>query len=116
MSFKLLKQLIAHLRKKTSCPYCKARFGEDSIFVLASGLNINQESGAGLFFLICPKCASQAYVMVEISSAGSEMVMPEIRHMQTKPTKNISINEILDMHNFLKQWEGEDVKELFNEI
>ena len=53
--------------------------------------------------------------MVEIGSAAEKLKKEFIR-IRTKPTSpNISANEILDMHNFLKSWQG-DVKELFNEL
>lgn len=37
--------------------------------------------------------------------------IPQNMHMQNK-NKMISTNEVLDMHNFLENWQG-DMKELF---
>src|SRR3990167_6080479 len=108
MSFKLLKQVIAHLKKTSSCPFCKTRFIDDSFLVLATSVSLTGVC-AGLFLVMCPKCSAQAFAMVEIGSAAEKLKKEFIR-IRTKPTSpNISANEILDMHNFLKSWQG-DVK------
>ena len=107
MSYKLLKFVISHLKKKSRCPFCRAAIDDDAIFVLATSA-ANEVQSQGLFFIICPSCAAHAFVMVEVNKE-------QIR-VTTKPTTaEISTNDILDMHNFLKQWQG-DVKELFSEL
>ena len=114
MPFNVLKQVIAHLRQKACCPYCQAKFGEKNIGVVATAAHPYRDASSGLFMVICPKCNSQAMLGVEVGEPGCDHLTEEqIRVMQT-PSEKISTNDMLDMHNFLKQWKG-DVKELFKE-
>lgn len=118
MSFKLLKQVIAHLRKTSKCPSCGSEFSEDFLYVLATGANPGPEGGHALFFVMCRKCSVHAFVFVEVTSITARLKKEHIR-IQTKTAPagamaGIDVNEVLDMHNFLKDWQG-DVKELFQE-
>lgn len=112
MSFKLLKKLIAHLKKAYRCPGCKSFFPDDSIYTLATTPDCCDKTCAGLFYLICPTCPTQAFVFVEVSHPTLADLKKEFIRIRTKPAGNISINEVLDMRNFLRSWQG-DVKELF---
>lgn len=116
MSYKLLKKIISHLRRTEKCPYCKTSFNEDYLFVLTTAVGLSGNGCIGLFFVVCEKCHATAFVLVEAKSLNSKFKKEFIR-VQTKPTGHgVSVNEVLDMHNFLKNWRGEDVKELFKEI
>ncbi len=109
MPFKLLKQVISHLRKNSDCPFCKSKFTEELIFVLASTFNIEADLGHGLFLVVCPKCQAEAFMMVEVGQ--------HIRVQATSPAPTgtaISMNEVLDVHNTLKNWRGNDIRELFD--
>ena len=105
MSFKLLKEIIAAFKQKSSCPFCKSKFSDESIFVLATNMTPPTcvGGGNGLFFVVCPKCTAHSFVMMEITNPNNQ-----------NQGVSISTNEVLDMHNFLKEWQG-DVKELFQE-
>lgn len=121
MPFKLLKQLISHLRRSSACPFCKTQFEEDAIFILATNGAEPGDMCSGLFFVICPKCRAHALVMAEVTNITDRLkkqyiriqtkAIPQSMQMQNK-NKGVSANEILDMHNFLKSWQG-DMKELF---
>lgn len=116
MPFKILKQVIAHLRQKASCPYCQTKFNENSIAVVATTAHPFRDASSGLFMVVCPKCNSQAMLGVEVGEPADGMpglTEEQIRVMMT-PSDKISTNEVLDMHNFLKHWKG-DVTELFKE-
>lgn len=108
MSFKLLKEVIAAFRKRSICPFCKGKFGDESIFVLATNLAGVGGPHNGLFFVVCPTCNATAFVMMELRD-------DESIKFETKSANGISTNDVLDMHNFLKEWRG-DVKELFQEL
>lgn len=113
MSFKLLKKIISHLRKKEVCPYCKNSFPEDLVFVLATAGDPISGTAHGLFFIVCEPCHAAAFAYVEVSRVTARK---ESIRVQTKPASStISTDEILDMHNFLKDWKG-DVAELFKSI
>lgn len=109
MSFKLLKHIIANLKKRSVCRTCGSRFIDDSIFVLATNLTPN--SASALFFIICQKCFSQAFMFTELRNLSTPRTMEDI-YIETKEANGITIDEILDMRNFLKTWRG-DLKELF---
>ena len=111
MPFKLLKQVVAHLLEKSKCPFCENSFGEETIFVLASTFSAENGSFAGLFLLLCPKCHASAFSFVEATSITDKIKKEEIRISTRSTPTGVSVDEILDMHNFLKGWKG-DVKEL----
>ena len=113
MSFKLLKEIIAAFRKKSSCPFCESKFNDDSIFVLATNMGGPGGHSNGLFFVVCPKCSAQAFVMMKVTNHNDPS--QESLEFETKSAEDISVDEVLDMHNFLKEWHG-DVKELFQEL
>lgn len=114
MSFKLLKNIISYLRRKSLCPYCKTQLQEDTIFVIAAAVEpVNGQMNA-LFFVVCPnpKCMAPAMLFVEALPKDLKTAKQNIRITSTPMQKGVTINEILDMHNFLKDWKG-DIKELF---
>ena len=107
MSFKLLKNIINYLRRKSACPYCKTQLQEDTIFVIAAAVDPLNGKMNALFFVVCSnqECMAPALLFVEA-------LRKDIRVTSTPMKKGVTINEILDMHNFLKDWKG-DIKELF---
>ena len=117
MSLKLLKQIIAHLRKQSNCPFCSGKFNEDFIFVLATTLVLGSNNASALFLIVCPTRSAHAIIMAEVTMKyTAENSEKQEIHIETKSaTRDISINEVLDMHNFLKGWDG-DLKELFKEL
>lgn len=80
-------------------------------------MNIAIGSAQGLFLIVCPKCLSQAFLLTELTIGGTP-AMPIINDsmtVQTKSASEVTANDILDMHNFLKSFKG-DVSHLFNEL
>jgi len=98
MPIKVLKQIVAQFKKSSECPYCKSRFKEDDVSVLAS------TGHTCILFVCCTACNANAFVTVEL--------FPDEIRMHIMPGEEISTNEILDMKNFLKSWQG-DLKDLF---
>lgn len=112
MPFKLLKQIISHLIKQYRCQFCSKIFTEDAVLVLASA-PLSENTHSGLFMLMCPQCNAEAVVMVETTNVTEALKKEFIRvHTKIASKDKISIDEILDMHNFLKNWKG-DLKELW---
>lgn len=116
MSFKLLKQVITHLKKTAKCPRCSSLFDDDSIFVLATSSTGTDSACNSLLAVVCPNCTSQAFIMIEVTNITTRLKKDFIRiHTKTAPRGNggnISDDDILDMHNFLRSWQG-DLTELF---
>lgn len=118
MSFKLLKQVISHIRKQLRCPKCKSGFDEDSIFVIASSPPSDNGVSSGILLAVCPECTTESFVLMEVSSLTTQFQKQKLQiqtHMAGMTGKGkVSMNEVLDMHNFLKNWRG-DIKELLKE-
>jgi hypothetical protein len=110
MSFKLLKFVIDKLKRSQKCTNCAGDFDDDSIFVLTT--TATPEISSAIFFTVCPKCASPAFVLSEVKPATSEFRQDYIRIITKQATGPVSVDDILDMHNFLKNYQG-DVQELF---
>lgn len=112
MSFKLLKKIISHLRRTEICPFCSRHFSEDMIFVLATSTHPAGDGCLGFFLIMCETCHASALVAVEVTKKLTRKEF--IRVMSKSAHKKISMDEVLDMHNFLKQYEG-DLNGLFHE-
>ena len=113
MSYAELKEIIKHLKKIVPCNTCQKRFGSDELQVVSTFQN------EGLFHLSCGNCHNQLLVHVAIMNrkhAGLNqnvgLKLNNNLNIQTHKSGDISPNEVLDIHNFLKQFNG-DFKNLF---
>lgn len=111
MPFKLLKKVILHLRKTAKCPSCGGSFTENNILILATAAQLKGDGFSGLFVAECSKCDTQSFVVAQAQNATAKNE-DELINLQTSQSKrNISANDILDMHNLLKDYRG-DLSEL----
>lgn len=111
MPFELLKEIIAHLKRTEPCPECGTRLTSETIHVLLTGMAPNGKGCHGFFFVVCPACGDAAFVLVEMNPRHA--MNKEFFHLQKRPAgPHITLNEVLDIKNFLKNWKG-DVRELF---
>ena len=103
MSYGELREIIHHLKHVIPCNICKGRFSNEEIQVLSTFHN------EGLLHFWCHNCKNQLIVHVMI-----------IHHLK-KNNLNISVhnhgpispNDVIDIHNFLKYFDG-DFKKLFS--
>lgn len=93
MEYKDLKDLIKHVKTNIKCPGCSKRFMDKDLNVAAV-----METEA-IFQLACSKCAQSMIVNVSINPPYENGTL-------------ITINDIIDMHNFLDKFNG-DFKKLF---
>lgn len=93
MNYEDLKELVRYLKRLVKCSGCKKNFIDKDISVLAT---ISHE---GIFQLECSKCENIMLVNIGLKSGRQH------RSLITK-------NDILDMHNFLEEFNG-NFKELF---
>jgi hypothetical protein len=105
MNFAELKEIIKYLKKTVTCTTCNKKFINEDIRVLST---IGTE---GLFHIHCHHCHNEVIVHITIFEQTSEKSSISI---ETRKAGNISENDILDIHNFLKQFNG-DFKQLFTE-
>lgn len=117
MPFDLLKFAIASLKKKLKCPSCKMPYGSDAFFVLATAAAMKDPIFFALLLIACQKCHAEVLHGVEVNegkrktSIHSEQISFDSIPPHFHNGGKISMNEVLDMHNFLKNWKG-DVKEV----
>ncbi len=111
MPFKLLKKVISHLRKTAKCPSCGGSFTENDIFILATAAQLRGDGFSGLFVVECQKCNVQSFVVAQAQNATADNKNEAINLQTSQSQKNISANDILDMHNLLKDYRG-DLSEL----
>lgn len=105
MNFQDLKVIIAQIKKKISCPKCSGRYSDQDIEMIG---NLNCEQT--FFYAVCPNCSLEAVVNVCIHTDHFEISTPRMERLGGK----IESNEILDMHNFLKEFNG-DFQGMFKE-
>lgn len=100
MNFQDLRLIVGQIKKSIQCPKCKANYIDQDIEVVGS---VGEDQT--FFHATCGKCESEAVINVSVQfDSHMEMTLPNI--------SAISTNEVLDMHNFLKGFDG-NFKHLF---
>lgn len=112
MSFLLLKRIIADFRKKASCSACKSRFDEDLIFVLATATSLPRKDCHVILLAICPLCALHSCVTAGFTVRDNQERSEELYIESAAKHCTISVDDVLDMHNLLKDWKG-TIRDLF---
>ncbi len=109
MNFQDLRIIIGQIKKNVSCPKCKGKYKDADIEVIGS---LGDEQN--FFHAICSKCQSESIINVAIQFDSDGLVVaPNLKKLGAAPRmEQISSNEVLDMHNFLKAFDG-DFSELF---
>jgi len=105
MNFAELKEIIKYLKKTVTCTTCKKKFLDEDIKVIST---IGSE---GLFHIHCHHCHNEVIVHITILEQTSEKSNINI---ETRKASKINENDILDIHNLLKQFNGDFIK-LFTE-
>ncbi len=114
MNFSELQQIVKHLKKEIACHTCKKKFANENMQVISTYQN------EALLQMNCFHCSNQLLVHVAIVNQQQEKGSLKDTNIKTSTEQapeyayhgEISKNEILDMHNFLNQFNG-DFKELF---
>ncbi len=125
MNFSELSQIVRYLRKTLPCANCKSNYEAPNIEVLSTF------DDQGLFSLECPGCHNQVLVHITVSDEERNLSEPKspgkqiIRAHRSITEKEIdkhllqgaqiSSNDIIDMHLFLNQFNG-DFKQLFSKL
>jgi hypothetical protein len=123
MNFSELSQVVRYLRKTLPCSGCQATYEGESIEVLSTF------DDQGLFNLHCPHCHNQILVHITISDEERNLSEPKSKgkqiirahraitekeiDKQLLEGANISTDDIINMHFFLNQFNG-DFKQLFS--
>ena len=122
MNYSELNQSGRYLKKTLPCSQCTAAYDNSDIEVLSTF------DDQGLFNLNCNKCSNQLLVHITISDDEKQISEPKkngrhnIRSHRALTEKditttvhgpNISTDDVIDMHTFLNQFNG-DFKKLFS--
>lgn len=107
MKFSEIKSALKHLVKTTLCLHCQAVYELNDVSIIATTKN------EGLFEMSCNKCHLSSIMTVSLSPEI------EVKHSNTSPLERthgeisgISQNDVLDVKNFLNNFDG-DFKNLF---
>lgn len=108
MNYTDLQEIIKHLKKSIPCNSCKKKFANEGLHVITTFQN------EALLHLNCFNCHNQLLLHVAIVNQQKHEhgEGKNILNIQAHQPGKISTNEILDIHNFLNQFNG-DFKELF---
>ncbi len=122
MNYSELNQIIKYLKKTLPCSQCQTPYDNTGIEVLSTF------DDQGLFNLSCFHCSNQLLVHITISDDEKDLSEPGKKGRQsirahraltekditaTFHGSNISTDDIIDMHTFLNQFNG-DFKKLFS--
>lgn len=109
MLFTDLLLVVSTLRTKFPCPNCKKKFADEDIAIVAT-LEVEL-----LALVHCTKCCNESIVHATLTAPKQRTTrlrtntekVPHFTH------RSISTDEVLDMHNFLKGFNG-DFHSLFS--
>lgn len=104
MDFRELYLFVQHIKKNIACRECGATYNDENIRIIGTVLD------EGYFQANCPECNHNTIINVVFGSKNDR------NHRQIKAIpkhKIITSNDILDMQNFLKNFDGDFIK-LFN--
>jgi hypothetical protein len=100
MNFRELKLIVGQIKKTINCPKCECKFTDEDI-ELIGGLGDEQT----FFHASCLDCETESVINVCIHF-DDEMVDGISRLGSAPRLGKISTNEVLDMSNFLKEFDG----------
>lgn len=104
MNFHELRILVNQIKRNMRCPICNGKYTDENIEVIGS---INLEES--FFHAYCPTCQDESCIHVDMHF---DPLPDDLRMGWTPHMEHVSVNEVLDMHNFLKGFKG-NFKDLF---
>jgi hypothetical protein len=107
MNFHDLRIVMGYLKKGTRCADCKGRFTDDDLEIIGA---LGDEQL--LVNTWCPRCEIEALVTVHIDAQWLYGPDPELG--SAPRMGHVSANEVLDMRNFLKSFNG-DFDQMFKQ-
>jgi ribosomal protein L44E len=102
----VIKRVMASLK----CSVCQQRYEPDNVTVLG------QQEDLWFLKVFCPACHTQYLVAAVIKEGKAPEVITDLTEAEWDKFKNavgLTADEVLDMHNFLKDFDG-DFSRLFS--
>ncbi len=106
MNIPEIKNALKHLQKTCKCPNCKTCYIDEHINVVATTQN------EGLFDMRCESCKLTTLVTVVLTPKNQKQEITEKIVGGNRTHRGISQNDVLDVKNFLKNFDG-NFKEFF---
>ncbi len=103
MHFAKLQKVIQYLQMFIPCPHCRTKFAGTEIQVLATIVD------SGLLALHCKKCHFSAVAHFALTFGNKKK--EEFIDVRIEKSGIVDVNDIIDMHNLLKDFKG-DIKEM----
>lgn len=104
MDFKLLKEVIKHIKRHGKCPECERKYTDTMIDVIGT------TGDNAFFYLMCPDCSANLILQTAVVHKDEDSdyeITEESTFTPEEFSEKISSNDILDMHNFLKNFDGD---------
>jgi hypothetical protein len=108
MNFHDLRIIVGQIKKSIACPKCKSAYIDEDIDVIG---NLSEDQS--FFHAACHECESESVINVSVQFPEYEQHQPLAKLGSAPRLGNISVNDVLDMRNFLKSFKG-DFKELLS--
>jgi hypothetical protein len=96
----LIKRVMASMK----CGVCRQRYEPDNISVLG------HEEDLWFLRVFCPSCQTQYLVAAVIKGGKKPHVITDLTEAELGKLRNtdkLTADEVLDMHNFLKDFDGD---------
>lgn len=106
MNFEELNRLIQEIKSTIPCRNCGATYEDKDIRIVGTVLN------EGYFMSFCQKCKTKLVINVIFKS--SKRTHRSLEGTRTSTLHTIDANDVLDMRNFLRDFNG-DFSHLFGE-
>lgn len=101
MNIQELRIIVGQIKQNVSCPKCKHNYNDEDLNLIGS---LNEDST--FFHAFCSKCPAEAVINVSVNvDTLDNPSWPE--SIEAPLTHSIELNEVLDMHNFLDQFDGD---------
>ncbi len=110
MKFEYLEQIIKRIEKDIACPQCETLFEKENIDINAVGSHYID------FLVRCQSCGANVMIRADMESLAQGVRRLPLKRDFSKRSKSIttlSEKEIQSLSNFLKNFRGQDVQELF---
>lgn len=100
MNLKLLKEVIKHLKKHVYCPGCNEEYRNGNINIVGAAPD------QAVFHLRCGNCKGNILMSTIVQKNRRQRKIEHHAHERADFNVAVSKDEVLDMHNFLKQFDG----------
>ncbi len=95
-----IESLIRYLAARLECAVCHHQYEPDDFELL------NKEANSLMFFITCHHCYTQGFMVVFIQEQWPEL--EEIDQAEEESEREpITADDVLDMHRFLENFEGD---------